>query len=446
MSDQAILRITREIRQIQQGTDLSLAVACQESDIRNVKALIVGPPGTPYEFGFFEFLIKFPKDYPGSPPNVRATTTNGGRCRFNPNIYANGKVCLSILGTWRGERGEEWSSAQGLESILISIQSLMSSNPYENEPGYEDAKSPEHKVMMAHYVAKIQHETLRIAVIQPLEDSLGIQLDGTVLPSRNASETDDEDDGFVFEDEKVAFEPFSDLRKRRFLWYYESYMQAIEAASQKVKPQEKFEQMSFEGGDNTMAGVFNYPELKRRIVFIKETIANETKSWATEGLAAKKRESRIAVNLQRQYEQVVEDLKHQRTFAVDLAILDDNPFVWELTYFGRPMTHLDGGIFKIKIHLSPRFPDEQPRVFVETPIFHHRVSKDGVLCYLPKRTEEMKHHIEAIVEALEEESPPYDPRTTVNPEASKLFWGSAEEKKKYNRALRRSVERSTEEA
>ena len=32
----------------------ALAVAYQESDIRSVKALIVGPPGTPYEFGFFE--------------------------------------------------------------------------------------------------------------------------------------------------------------------------------------------------------------------------------------------------------------------------------------------------------------------------------------------------------------------------------------------------------
>jgi ubiquitin-conjugating enzyme E2 Z len=61
----------------------------------------------------------------------------------------------SLSSTWRGERGEEWSSAQGLESILISIQSLMSSNPYENEPGFEDAKSAEDKAMMAYYVAKV---------------------------------------------------------------------------------------------------------------------------------------------------------------------------------------------------------------------------------------------------------------------------------------------------
>lgn len=86
---------------------------------------------------------------------MQAKTTNGGRTRFNPNIYAGGKVCLSILGTWRGEPGEEWSSAQGLESILLSIQSLMSSNPFENEPGFENANTSEDKKQQAQYVAKV---------------------------------------------------------------------------------------------------------------------------------------------------------------------------------------------------------------------------------------------------------------------------------------------------
>jgi hypothetical protein len=31
-----------------------LAVACQEEDIRSLKALIIGPPDSPYEYGFFE--------------------------------------------------------------------------------------------------------------------------------------------------------------------------------------------------------------------------------------------------------------------------------------------------------------------------------------------------------------------------------------------------------
>ncbi|KAL1997757.1 hypothetical protein VTN02DRAFT_868 [Thermoascus thermophilus] len=444
MSDQAILRISREIKQLQLGTDLSLAVACQESDIRNVRALIVGPPESPYEFGFFEFAIRFPKDYPASPPSVKATTTNGGRCRFNPNIYAGGKVCLSILGTWRGERGEQWSSAQGLESILISIQSLMSANPYENEPGFENAKSPADRRFMAHYVAKIRHETLRVAVIQPLEESLGILPDGTRRPpTAHDASTDDEEDGEPLAD-RVPFEPFRDLRKRRFLWYYESYALAMAAAEPTVQPQQAFERMPFEGGGNAMDGHFDYPELKRRIVAIKETLAHETRQWAVDGRAAQQQEAGIAVNLQRQHEQIVEDLKRKQTFTVDLVLVDGNPFVWALTYFGRPMTHLDGGVFHLRIALSPRFPDEQPRVFVETPLFHHRVSKDGVLCYFPPRADEMKYHVAAIVEALEEESPPYDPRTTVNPEATKLFWGSPEDRKKYHRALRRSVDRSTE--
>ena len=135
----------------------AIAVACNERDVRDIRALIIGPADTPYEFGFFEFSVKFPKAYPDAPPAVIATTTNGGRCRFNPNIYAQGKVCLSILGTWRGERGEQWSSAQGLESILISIQSLMSSNPYENEPGFENANSAEDKKNQQAYVAKVRY-------------------------------------------------------------------------------------------------------------------------------------------------------------------------------------------------------------------------------------------------------------------------------------------------
>lgn len=107
-------------------------------NVRNVRALIIGPPDTPYEFGFFEFDFTFPEEYPIVSPKVKAITTGRGRLRFNPNIYACGKICLSILGTWRGESGEQWSTAQGLESILVSIQSLLSSDPYSNEPGFED--------------------------------------------------------------------------------------------------------------------------------------------------------------------------------------------------------------------------------------------------------------------------------------------------------------------
>lgn len=82
-------------------TMLALAVAHPEDDVRTVRCLIIGPSDTPYEFGFFEFKAKIGPTYPVQPPSVKCLTTNSGRCRFNPNIYASGKVCLSILGTHR---------------------------------------------------------------------------------------------------------------------------------------------------------------------------------------------------------------------------------------------------------------------------------------------------------------------------------------------------------
>ncbi|KAF5017627.1 hypothetical protein F66182_10424, partial [Fusarium sp. NRRL 66182] len=237
MSHQSILRITRELSDLQKGNDLSLAVTYDDSDIRNIKALVVGPPGTPYEFGFFELSVKFPEgNYPASPPKVTALTTNSGRCRFAPNIYASGKVCLSILGTWQGERGEEWSSAQGLESVLISIQSLMSSNPYENEPGYEAATDdPKTQRDMADYIAKIKHETIRLAVLQPLEESLRIAAGSKTETSEGDFAVEDNEEG------RESYQSFDDLRKRRFLWYFDSYMHTIDVESGKVEKGQLFQ-------------------------------------------------------------------------------------------------------------------------------------------------------------------------------------------------------------
>ncbi|RDW74555.1 ubiquitin-conjugating enzyme E2 [Aspergillus mulundensis] len=475
MSDKSIIRITRELWEIKKNADLcmhlstrkqfitsrgftakrsvftndldiAIAVDYDEDDMRNVRAIILGPPETPYQFGLFEFSIKFGREYPGNPPSVKAVTTNSGACRF----LGKTTLCLvevtpaNNVRTWTGQAGEQWSSAQGLESVLISIQSLMSANPYENEPGYEHAKSKTDEENMAHYKAKICHETIRIAVLQPLEAALGIVAGGTSEPLKNGRciepDYSSEDEGCINNN------PFIDLRKRRFLWYYDSYVQLIDRESQKeaVAPKKPFQKMPFESSGNSMDGHFDYPELHRRLTHLKAKILEETKNWATRGLEAIKNELGIAANLQRQYEQIVETLKSHKNYSIDLSLADNNPFVWKLTYFGRPTTPLEGGIIKIRIHLSTKFPEEQPRVFVETRLSHIRVSKDGVLCYFPNRLEEMRQHVEAIVAALEEADPPYDPRTTVNIEASKLFWGSPEDRRVYKRTLRRDIERSVE--
>ena len=213
----------------------------------------------------------------------------------------------------------------------------------------------------------------------------------------------------------------------------------------KNKDGSPFEKMPFEGGGNSMDGKFGYSDLGKRLARIKEVIKEETDRWAIEGLEMKQREWTKASNLQRQYEQLSEHLRQKHIYNFSIELEDGNPFIWIITYFGKPMTHLDGGIFKIRMAVSPRFPQEQPRVRVDTPIYHHRVSKDGVLCYFPKKTEEMQNHVETVIEALEEESPPFDPRTIVHPEATKLLWGTDADKKKYYRQLRRSAQASVED-
>ncbi|PHH89030.1 hypothetical protein CDD83_6727 [Cordyceps sp. RAO-2017] len=439
--DQSIIRISKELSDIQKGTDLAIAVACRDIDVRNVKALIIGPHETPYEFGFFEFSVRFNKDYPSKAPSVHCITTNGGLCRFNPNIYANGKICLSILGTWRGERGEEWSSAQGLESILLSIQSLMSANPYENEPGFEDANDESDKEMQRAYVQKIRHETLRISVIQRLEGYLGLN------PGPSAKK-DDEPNGEEPDENSVPFEPFKDIVKRRFLWYYQSYLAAIEKGKSEVKDHQVFVRMPFEApGTNSMDGRFNYSELERRLKEIKAALDAETAEWAAEGLVAMAKEKTVSVNLQHQFDQVSASLKRGDMPHV-VTLQDGNPFVWVITYFGRPMTNFDGGLFRITMNFSPRFPDEQPRVKFDTKIFHHHVAEDGTACYTPnpQKREDVKSHIEAIIATLEEDDPAYDPRKIVNPEATRMYWGGSQaDRKMYNRRLRRSVQQSTED-
>jgi baculoviral IAP repeat-containing protein 6 len=62
----------------------------------------MGSNETPYAHGVFLFDIYCEDQYPNVPPKVNLMTTGQGSVRFNPNLYANGYVCLSLLGTWRG--------------------------------------------------------------------------------------------------------------------------------------------------------------------------------------------------------------------------------------------------------------------------------------------------------------------------------------------------------
>lgn len=92
------LTINRDVLSLMNDPPPGITVFQDDERINVIYALIVGSQGTPYEGGFFYFILKFPDDYPIKPPEVKFMTTDSGKTRFNPNLYLCGKVCLSILG------------------------------------------------------------------------------------------------------------------------------------------------------------------------------------------------------------------------------------------------------------------------------------------------------------------------------------------------------------
>lgn len=115
----------------------SVFVRVNEKDNRCAKVLITGPEGTPYDSGCFIFDLFTGSNYPENTPNM--LFKNSGNVRFNPNLYNCGKVCLSLLGTWRGTASESWNpKTSTLQQLFISIQSqILIDQPYYNEPGFE---------------------------------------------------------------------------------------------------------------------------------------------------------------------------------------------------------------------------------------------------------------------------------------------------------------------
>ncbi|KAK8767177.1 hypothetical protein V5799_006042 [Amblyomma americanum] len=167
-STPCLLRVHRDLVYIFDDPPPGVFVEPEENNITKIHAIIMGPSGTPYEGGFFHFLIKCPPDYPARPPRVRLMTTDSGRVRFNPNLYADGMVCLSILGT---SPGPAWNPALNIGTVLMSIKSLLSQHRCWNEPG--------NRHMLRRWFGKLsgqnavtRYETMSVAVCDAVEACL----------------------------------------------------------------------------------------------------------------------------------------------------------------------------------------------------------------------------------------------------------------------------------
>lgn len=128
--------IQKEWSRLSRHLPSGIFVRASEDRLDLLRCAIVGPKDTPYENGLFFFDVLLPPEYPSTPPKVHFMSH--GR-RLNPNLYEDGKVCLSILGTWDGEGVEKWDPRHSnVLRVLLSLQAMVFvEEPYFNEAGYE---------------------------------------------------------------------------------------------------------------------------------------------------------------------------------------------------------------------------------------------------------------------------------------------------------------------
>jgi len=152
-------RITADITTLnsKEAKSLNLYYSPDETNINKGTALLFGPEGTIYQDLPILLEIEFPSNYPFSSPKVKFITGDG-KTRFHPNLYVEGKVCLSILGTWQGP---SWTSVMTLQSVLLSIMGLLDEEPLLHEPGYTTYKG---KPMSKQYSEFVEHSSLRYIV------------------------------------------------------------------------------------------------------------------------------------------------------------------------------------------------------------------------------------------------------------------------------------------
>lgn len=94
-------------------------------DLFTWEAYLTAPEDSMYKGGVFKLLITFSNEYPFKPPKITFQTPI-----YHPNINSSGMICIDIL-------GKEWSPALTLNSVLLSLLTLL------DDPNADDPLRPE---------------------------------------------------------------------------------------------------------------------------------------------------------------------------------------------------------------------------------------------------------------------------------------------------------------
>ena len=235
ISKENVARLLKDVKQILKNplTENGIYYIHDDADMLKGYALIIGPSDTPYFGGNYFFEINYPTDYPHSPPKVKYCT-NAHNIRFNPNLYACGKVCVSLLNTWRGD---QWTSCQTISSVLLTLCTLLCSDPLLNEPGVDKKHND-----MNSYNKIIEFANIDIAVCDIIEKK-----ENVFLP---------------------FFENFYPFIKENFIKNYDKLLEIAEKKNDEFKN----EVVNFKTGYYSMNVNVDYNKIIQRLKLSKELV------------------------------------------------------------------------------------------------------------------------------------------------------------------------------
>ena len=136
----AIKRLQIEYKQIIDEPSEFYSIAINPTNFLKWNILILGPSDTIFEGGIFNCSIEFSKNYPNKAPVFKFTNN-----MFHPNIYPDGKICISILHEGEDIFGyeninERWNPSHSVNSIILSIISILSEPNFESPANVDASK------------------------------------------------------------------------------------------------------------------------------------------------------------------------------------------------------------------------------------------------------------------------------------------------------------------
>ncbi|UZO29544.1 Ubiquitin-conjugating enzyme E2 15 variant 3 [Rhizophagus irregularis] len=133
---QSALLLQKQLKELSKHPVEGFSAGLVDNDnIYEWEIMIIGPPDTLYEGGFFKARMTFPKDYPLMPPKLRFISE-----MWHPNVYPDGEHPPGEDKYGYEDAGERWMPVHTVETILLSVISMLSTPNDESPANIEAAK------------------------------------------------------------------------------------------------------------------------------------------------------------------------------------------------------------------------------------------------------------------------------------------------------------------